>query len=1639
MQLENNDKEESKSTSKKKISRRLARWILLFCLLLIVLCVGLTILINSPKFQRWAVQKTTAYLSEELNTTVAVEEVSFDIFNHFILRGLYVEDLKGDTLVTVGTLKTDFTKNLFTLFGKSLNLEDVILEDVHLRLHKDTLATKNNLGILLSGPDTINTAKENKAPNQKSRPFYLSAKSLLLKNIVFEEINEATGNHLTIKVEDGKVVIKELDLTAKTYQFEEFYLHRPFITLEENNRGLPDSILFPEEYTETPIETPTETHVPADSAQDIIWTPVRFFSDKVTLKDGAFQLKSYRKSPRRTLPLDKLDLDHIHAVDILFDVDSFSSSDLDFAGVINALSFRDYNSGFVCKKLAAKDAHVTPKGVQLNDMELITPDSYLKDTLLFEYDDYPAFYDFENLVYMTGKFKNSIVALKDIMVFAPPLEETPFFIKNKHRTIQLNGKIYGTVNDLKGRNLSVRVDDGTVFRGKFGVKDAANKGNELFDLRFDNLRTTIPKLRAILPNFNPPSNFDNMGNIDFSGTFYGYLKEFTLYGDLKSDLGFADMDMKTEVGQTGTIQYNGGLRLNQFDVGAFSEDKNFGKISVNTTIVGGEGVTAATANAKLKGTVSDFQYRGYTYRNIVLDGKLAKNEFDGKLNIKDENINLSFNGIVKNLDSVPKFDLTTTITKLDLQALNLSKQDYALSGTFDINLEDNDISNIRGDAKVKNFKLIHEGEIYTVDSIAVVSRIDGNNNKYVRLTSGIASAELSGDFDLKNIHQQFASYFSHHFPKVYQQFNLPFYRDSLLLSDYEFEFDIHNTKNFTHLISPDLDTISDVQVSGFVNNYTKTLEWKARIPKVQFGKVNLGLTHINLTGQGDRLDFNDSKIERITINNGTKIYQINTDAELHSDTLHFQIEGTNFEHIIDLLNIRGIATFAEDKVDITLDSSDMAILNEKWTIHANNSLSIGNNRIQTNDFQLSSEGKSVTLETFDQKGLQARIQGFDFDIINEFWDYDKLNFYGDFAIDFSAEDIFKMRNLEAKLTANALKVNTDDWGRVGASITADSLNQPVNVYLSITDDEVAEPRQIVIEGTFQPGVAGVPENLKNTLDLNASLIHYPLRYLEYFIGDIISGTKGTMDASLHFAGPLNKIKTSGGIDIYNPEITINYLQTQYTTDVLRLQVDTAGVNVLPGYNVIYDQAGNPATLEGGLAHNYLRNFGPSVTITAPELICLNTKKGDNSLFYGYAVGDVRAQFSGTFAQTDLKINGRSLSGTKITIPFGGEKEASDLSFVRFKKHDEENALDSIANPFFLRGMHIDMNLDVNENAEVAIIFDEQEGDILKGVGVGNLRFEVTREKDFYMDGNYQVSRGEYLFSLYNLANLVKKPFEIKQGGTILWTGDPYNAQINIDAEYKGLRTSLYSFLLDYLESASTTAKEAARNTTSVDLTMHLKGALLSPDITFDILFPELRGELKSYTDSKLSELNRNPNELNRQVFGLIVLGTFLPPQSQAASNTRTIISNTVSEFLSSQLSFYLTELLSEVFTDINFNSDVDLDVAYNVVEDIDFNNPNALGTEYKVSLENRLVKDKLVLRLGGNVLDSSDQEGKTHFGYDVALEVVLTPDSRYKIRFYSRSEPELVGGIQYKHGVGLIYRREFNSFDEFFGYLGKVR
>jgi hypothetical protein len=154
-------------------------------------------------------------------------------------------------------------------------------------------------------------------------------------------------------------------------------------------------------------------------------------------------------------------------------------------------------------------------------------------------------------------------------------------------------------------------------------------------------------------------------------------------------------------------------------------------------------------------------------------------------------------------------------------------------------------------------------------------------------------------------------------------------------------------------------------------------------------------------------------------------------------------------------------------------------------------------------------------------------------------------------------------------------------------------------------------------------------------------------------------------------------------------------------------------------------------------------------------------------------------------------------------------------------------------------------------------------------------------------------------------------------------------------------------------------------------------------------------------------------ELKRQVFSLIILRKFSPPNAFSTSGT---LYNSVSELLSNQLSYWLTQ--------VDQNLEIDLDLG--TLDQEAFNT-------FQLRLSYSFLNGRLrVTRDGSFSNQYRPADNISSIAGDWTVDYLLTPDGKFKVKMYSRSNVNQLTntlGTQsaVTTGVSLLHTQNFNE------------
>jgi hypothetical protein len=471
---------------------------------------------------------------------------------------------------------------------------------------------------------------------------------------------------------------------------------------------------------------------------------------------------------------------------------------------------------------------------------------------------------------------------------------------------------------------------------------------------------------------------------------------------------------------------------------------------------------------------------------------------------------------------------------------------------------------------------------------------------------------------------------------------------------------------------------------------------------------------------------------------------------------------------------------------------------------------------------------------------------------------------------------------------------------------------------------------------------------------------------------------------------------NGGLAI--PYLNIDYAFSDDTKIDLRRQSFIFNNAIL-----IDSEYASTATLSGNINHVNFSNWSLGLNIDSDKLLVLNTSDNEDALYYGTAFVDGNINITGPTNELVIKADVISEEGTVIKIPLNDSETFGDHSYIHFLSPEEKEARLKGEEVVLkdIKGLELDFDVEVNKNAEIEIVIDKESGSTIRGRGDGVILAQINTNGKFNMYGDFIVNEGVYNF-VYG--GLIQKEFDVEQGGTLVWEGDPLKALINIRAIYDDIQANP-SILLD----------NPINRSIPVEVEIHLTGELERPDPIFNLSFPSVNTTLNSELNYRLDD-----NESRQfQALSLLTTGSFT---NQLRFDQQAIYGN---------LAERATAILNSFFSDSE--GKLQLGLNYQIGENRpEYQTDDRLGVTLSTKLsESILINGKVGVPIGG--------VNETVVAGDFEIEVLLNEDRTLTLKFFNRENSIRNFGEQigYTQGMGLSYSVEFDNLNELFSKIFK--
>lgn len=1330
---------------------------------------------------------------------------------------------------------------------------------------------------------------------------------------------------------------------------------------------------------------------------DTTSSPWKITLKEIELDNFRFVYHDHNEAP---IPFG-VDFSHIDVQHVYGDLHDIHFINDSIFAAIDQLKFKE-KSGFEVDEFSAI-AKVSGTQIRVKSLEANTPHSQLDGDIELNYADWEDFSDFIERVKWKGSFNPSVVSFQDIAYFATDLE-------GLNRAIEIEGDYKGSVDKFKGKNAVLRWGKSSVFKGNFQITGLPEIDDTYLDVMAEEIRTSTRDIEWVPAypftegkTISLPDNLDCLGEVDFKGKFTGFFSDFVAYGNINTAIGYLSSDINLKLdNKSGKYIYKGDLNTSQFDVGRLTNTPGLGVISMDVK-VDGSGFQIADVNASLIGKIGLVVYRGYPYRNVDVKGKIAKKLFNGTVDIHEEEVDFTFDGGIDFRGKLPIFDFMATVNKLQLDKLNLIQleEPYSLKTTITSRLIGNKVDELSGTVDVQRTFLQVDKKMYYLNEVKLDAQRLENGQRSLVLESDILDANFNGYFELAKLPAAFREIIPRYLPNVL----LPI-KGASTTEEFTFAVELKNTAVVTENFFPEFYFDPATRLYGSVQAAQKSFDIHFDSPELRYNSARwLDLT-ANFTAEGRSMNIL-VYADTMYYSKSGYIPELDLKAEVDNNRIDYRLRLSDLDAADNRLRWMGHFQFgAVDSFTFAVDSSFLTIDGMAWDMPVANRINYLPQGIHFSEFGIERKDESLMLNGWISKDslkiIELDLKNFQLSHLNDALRANAIELSGSANGLAQIKDVFDDIRLETDLQVAQLCINSDTLGL--AKIKTDYEDQSDEIWIDIAIDR-GSARVFDIEGRY------FLKKKENNLDFQVTADNFYLHTLEQWMEGVVRNVRGKVSAELHISGTLDEPVVEGYADFRKAAATIDYLNTRYNfsskVNIKKNEFDLNGITLV-------DENSHEAVVKGKITHTYFSDFRFDVEVYPKNFQLLNTTLVQNSLYYGKANASGYARFSGSIDDMVMDIAVSPNKGTVINIPLNTASEVTASDFITFVKPKTETVEIEQQGTVNLSGLRLNMSLDMTPDAEINLIFDEKIGDVISGSGTGNLRMDINTIGDFNMYGTFTIDKGTYLFTLQNLIN---KRFQINQGGRITWSGDPYDANLDMTAVYTVFTGSLVNLIQD----------STFQRRVPVDCKLNLSNKLMNPSISYEI---GVRAQDPTIESMVRTVLN-SEQEVNRQMFGLLVFNQFLPPSVNTSSvgkfDAGAGAVASASELLSNQVSNWLSQLSKDVSIGFNYRA-----------------KDTYSNEEIQLMFSKTMFNDRLLVETNVGVTGANASAASTNANNVVGefyTEYKVSKDGRFRVKAYNRSNADdLINfNAPYTQGVGVFFRQDFNSLRDLKERLGLAK
>ena len=1614
--------------------------------------------IQIPTVQSYAKMKAVNFIQEKIKTKVSIDRIEIGFPKKIILEGIYFQDQTKDTLIAGEKLAVDIS--LFQLVNNKVNINSAHLEGITVNINRNS-NYKFNFDYIIDAFASSEKSKNNSTPIQFSVNeieldrinFYFddaTTKNRIIANLnhfqttikTFDldkmnfEVPKTKINGLKLNVKQGiapspipnkvstnqsefnlKLKLDEIDLSKidLTYKNEQsklstaFYLKKLIAKIDKmdlnNQFAIVESIKL----------TGLEGNLSLDKALKIISKTKTVSTEpnrwQVKVNNATVNRVNFKYDNNNVAESKKgVDYNHLDIKNLNLELESFNYNPENISGLAKSLTVKD-KSGLNIQKLTTEFFYGS-KNAFFKKLYLKTPQTELQDEIKIGYPSIASLAKNPEELSLNANFKNSKLGVADILLFAPTLSNINPFSSNPNAILLVNGKITGKVKNMIFPSIAISGVGETKLMASGRITGLPDINKTIFDLDIKDLQSTAKDFNSFLPKGTVPKSIQLPAKFAVKGIFKGTITDFYTNMNLTSSFGNAKMIAKFDQSRKNFEKYDVETELINFNLGKLIKNDSVGNVTLKAHIKG-TGFNPKTAVATINGTLMKAYFNNYTYKNLSLKGAIKSGNFNAIAAAKDPNLAFTLVSSGNFKDKYPTAKLKLNIDIADLEKLNLHAGPLKIRGIVDADIQSANLDYLNGSVIAHSINVTNAKDQFAIDSISVFAKSTAKRNSLV-IKSPFLAAEIIGKYQLSKVGAALTNSIA-----TYYDSNPNEKKKTLQPQQFNFTIAIKDDPILFKVV-PNLKSLETITLNGKYNSVNDTIVINGAIPKLIYGENTIANAILKIDTQDKALLY-DLIIDDVQ-NNLLKLPFTSVSGAVANNIVDYKIILKDSKEVERYI-IGGTLTSLDGNNDVNIDIDNLLLNYEFWKIDPENVISFGKKGIFIDQFDLSKAGSSISIQS-ETKSKNAPIsvdfKNFNISTITSFVEKNDLQLSGEINGNASIKDLTATPLFTSDLNIENFTFKKDTVGNIN-----------IQVKNNIANDYNA---QIKITGLGnQVNLDGIYRTTQSSFNMNLDIEQLNLKSIQGFTLDNLKESTGFLNGNFKITGNINEPVVIGELQ-FN-DIGFKATQLNATFKSINDNIKFTGEAILFNNFTIKDENDNELAINGKINSPNFRNFGFDLNVDADNFKAVNSKAKDNDLYYGELYLDNHLKITGNLDNPVVEGNIKINKDTKFTIvlPQSDPSIADREGIIEFidqdnPKIEQKVTLNEMSSDSDIKGINAAVTIEIDKDAELSMVIDKANGDFLKLKGEADLSGGIDPSGKTSLTGRYELSEGSYEMNF----NAIKRKFDIKEGSYILWTGEPTMADINITAIYK-TEAAPIDLVSDQLGAVTSAVRNTYKQKIPFETNLKMTGELMKPNISFDIILPDgnnsVSTEIINSTQAKLTQLRQQTDEMNKQVFALLLLNRFIGENPFASENGGTNISSIARESASKILSEQLNNLAGDLIEGVELNFDLATSDDYTTGK-------RESKTDLNVGISKKLLNDRLKVTVGSSFGIEGPQQANqnaNNIAGDVSLDYQLSKDGRYKVRVYRVNKYQVaLQGEVVETGIAFIITLDYNKFKELF-------